>query len=136
MAISLTVFGIPNYLTCYETFGMAVTEEIVRTVSEALRSANPNAQQTARISEDEFTVLYAADSEEVLSMQLQKSTEEFFGNISDYNAYKEHAWQLEVNFGYTKLAPNWSGILLENLIHLALGEMYLNRLRANLWSAM
>lgn len=34
-----------------------------------------------------------------------------------------------MNFGYTKLACSWSGIQLEDLIHLAVGELYLNRLR-------
>ena len=34
-----------------------------------------------------------------------------------------------MNYGYTKLASGWSGIQLENLIHLAVGELYLNRLR-------
>ena len=32
-ALSLAVFGIPNYSSCYETYGMAATEEIVRTIS-------------------------------------------------------------------------------------------------------
>ncbi|MBQ7070113.1 MAG: hypothetical protein IJM87_02365 [Ruminococcus sp.] len=60
---------------------------------------------------------------------VRKTSENFFRAISDYNAEKVRAWLLEVNFGYTKLACSWSGIQLENLIHLVVGELYLNRLR-------
>ncbi|MCR4646736.1 MAG: GGDEF domain-containing protein [Oscillospiraceae bacterium] len=73
-AIALTVYGIPNDSTCYETCGMAVTEEIVCTVSTALRSAYPDAEQIARISEDQFAVLSTADSEEALDAQIQQAS--------------------------------------------------------------
>ena len=128
-AVALTVYGIPNYSSCYETCGLAVTEEIVKTIAGALRSADPNAEQIARISEDQFVVIDSADDEEKLEALVRKTSETFFRAISDYNAEKIRSWLLEVNFGYTKLARGWSGIQLENLIHLAVGEMYLNRLR-------
>jgi GGDEF domain-containing protein len=111
------------------TLGMAATEEIIRTVSAALTHANPDAVQIARISEDQFAVLYA--SEEALDAQMQQSAEAFSREISGYNAKKIRSWLPEDNSGSTKLASGWRGILLENLIHLALGELYLNRLRAS-----
>ena len=60
-ALALTVYGIPNYSSCYETYGMAVTEEIVKTIANALRSADPGAVQIARISEDQFVVVNSAE---------------------------------------------------------------------------
>ena len=64
-ALSLAVFGIPNYSSWYETYGMAATEEIVRTISGTLRKADPDAEQIARISEDQFVVVDSAHSAEV-----------------------------------------------------------------------
>ncbi len=128
-ALSLAIYGIPNYSSCYETYGMAVTEEIVRTISRTLREADPDAEQIARISEDQFVVVDSADDEEKLEAHIRQVSEAFFRGISDYNAEKIRSWLLEVNLGYTKLARGWNGILLENIISLALGEMYLNRLR-------
>ena len=129
--LGLTIYGIPNYSACYETCGMAATEEIIRTISQALRGANPEAEQIARISEDQFTVVDAADSEEELAARIDKAEENFFRIIAGYNSEKVRSYLLEVNCGSTKLSAGWGGILLENLIHLALGEMYLNRLRVN-----
>ena len=127
--LSLAVFGIPNYSSCYETYGMAATEEIVRTISGVLRKADPDAEQIARISEDQFVVVDSAESDEQLEAHIAQVAEAFFRGISEYNAEKIRSWLLEVNFGYTKLSSGWNGILLENIIPLALGEMYLNRLR-------
>ncbi|MBR3333760.1 MAG: EAL domain-containing protein [Clostridia bacterium] len=129
--LALTIFGITNYSACYETFGMAVTEEIVKTISHALCGSNPQAIQIARISEDQFAVMDAADSEEELAGRARHATETFFKEISEYNSEKNRTFPLEVNHGYTKLSAGWDGIALENMIHLALGEMYLNRLRVN-----
>lgn len=64
--MSLAIYGIPNYSSCYETYGMAATEEIVRTISETLLKADPDAEQIARISEDQFVVVDSADSVEEL----------------------------------------------------------------------
>ena len=129
--LSLTIFGIPNYSACYETCGMAVTEEIVKAVSHALRGAHPKAVQIARISEDQFAVMDAADSGEELAERNRQATENFFRELSAHPSEKARAYLMEVNYVYTRLSPGWDGIALENLIHLALNEMYLNRLRAN-----
>ena len=129
-ALSLTIYGIPNYASCYETCGMAATEEIVKTISKALREANPGAEQIARISEDQFAVVDAAGDERELEDRISRTAEAFFRDISGYNSEKIRPWLLEVNCGYTKLSPGWADIQLENMIHLAVGEMYLNRLRA------
>ena len=130
-ALALTIYGIPNYASCYETCGMAATEEIVKTISKALRDVNPGAEQIARISEDQFAVVDAADNEEELEAWINRGSSAFFREISGYNSEKIRPWLLEVNYGSTKLSSGWDGIQLENIIHLAVGEMYLNRLRSN-----
>ena len=54
-----------------------------------------------------------------------------FRKISENNSEKIRPYLIGVNYGVTRLSAGWDGILLENMIHLALGEMYLNRLRAD-----
>ena len=72
----------------------------------------------------------AAGDERELEDRISRTAEAFFRDISGYNSEKIRPWLLEVNCGYTKLSPGWADIQLENMIHLAVGEMYLNRLRA------
>lgn len=130
-ALSLTIYGVPNYFSCYETCGMAAVEEIVKTVSQTLRNADPEAQQIARISEDQFVVVDSSETGKELEEWIRLVSGEFFREISVCGSEEIRSWLLEVNYGYTKLNPGWDGIQLENMIHLAIGDMYLNRLRAN-----
>ena len=129
--LALTIYGIPNYSACYETCGMAVTEEMVKTVSQTLRSANPNAAQIARISEDQFVVADVSGDREELSERIRSAREDFFREIDGCHSEKIRNWLLEADCGSTQLNAGWDNVALENLIHLALNEMYLNRLRTN-----
>ncbi len=73
----------------------------------------------------------AADDEKELEDRISRASGDFFRDISGYNSEKIRPWLLEVNYGFTKLSPGWEGIQLESMIHLAVGEMYLNRMRAS-----
>ena len=128
-ALSVSVYGLPRYSWIYETYGMAETEEIIRTVARSLLSANPEAQHIARISEDQFAVIDTAADESALSALIIRNTNAFYRQIEQYNSGTSKPYFLEVSSGVTHLDRNWNPVPLESLISLAVGEMYLNRLR-------
>ena len=129
--LAVSVYGISRYSYIYETYGMADTEEIVRLTSVSLREANPGALAVARISEDQFAVAYSADGPEALGSLIDQSTGKFYRRIEQYNASSTKPYFLEVNCGCTTVEGGWDKATLENLIRLAIGEMYLNRMKEN-----
>ena len=56
-------------------------EEIVKTISKALRDANPCAELIARISEEQFAVVDAADNEKELEDRISQASGGFFRDI-------------------------------------------------------
>ncbi|MBR0513996.1 MAG: EAL domain-containing protein [Clostridia bacterium] len=127
--LALSVYAIPRYSYFFETYGMEETESIVHTVTDALRFANPEAIMIARLGEDQFAVVDCADTQKAISAAIDRATHEFFVRMETYNAQSEKDYYLEVNCGCTTLDSGWESTSMENLIHLAVGEMYLNRLR-------
>ncbi len=127
--LSVSVYGIPKYSWIYETYGMSETEDVVRTVTRFLLAANPEAQHVARISEDQFAVVDAPADETALSALIVRNSAAFYRQVEQYNSGTSKPYFLEVSSGVTHLDRNWKTVPLENLISLATGEMYLNRLR-------
>ena len=127
--LSVSVYGLPRYSWIYETYGMAETEDVVRTVTRFLLTANPEAQHIARISEDQFAVVDAPVDEAALSALIVRNSAAFYRQIEQYNSGSSKPYFMEVSSGVTHLDRNWKPVPLENLISLAIGEMYLNRLR-------
>ena len=127
--LSVSVYGLPRYSWIYETYGMAETEDVVRTVTRFLLAANPEAQHIARISEDQFAVIDAPVDEAALSALIVRNSTTFYRQVEQYNAGSSKPYFLEVSSGVTHLDRNWKPVPLESLISLAIGEMYLNRLR-------
>ena len=127
--LSVSVYGIPKYSWIYETYGMSETEDVVRTVTRFLLAANPEAQHIARISEDQFAVVDAPADETALSALIVRNSAAFYRQVEQYNSGTSKPYFLEVSSGVTHLDRNWKTVPLENLISLATGEMYLNRLR-------
>ena len=128
-SLALSVYGIPRYSYIYETYGMAETEEIVRLTAGALREANAEALALARISEDQFVVVNGAIDDDNLSSQIDRSVTDFFQRIERYNAKNAKPYFMEINSGCTTISAGWGQATLENLIRLAVGELYLNRLK-------
>ena len=126
--LTMAIYQIHNYSECYETFGMNAAEEMIRGVSQALRKANPEAEQIARISENRFAAVNVSDSEAELNERMDRLSEAFYRELSECGLEKIRP---EVDYGYTSLFAGWDGVLLENLIHIALGEMYLSHLNVN-----
>ena len=127
--LSVSVYGIPRYSWIYETYGMAETEDVIRNVTRFLLTANPEAQHIARISEDQFAVIDAPTDDAALSALIVRNSSAFYRQIEQYNSGTSKPYFLEVSSGVTHLDRNWKPVPLESLISLAVGEMYLNRLR-------
>ena len=127
--LSVSVYSLPRYSWIYETYGMAETEDVIRIVTRALIDANPEAMHIARISEDMFAVIDAPENESALSALIVRNSNAFFRQIEKYNSGTSKPYFLEVSSGVTHLDRNWQPVPLENLISMATGEMYLNRLR-------
>ncbi len=129
--LALSVYSINRYNYIYENYGMNETEELVRLVANRLTSSNPNALVIARISGDQFVVMDTGDTPEIIGRTINRCTADFFTQIESYNAISTRQYFVEVNCGCTDVEAGWKDTTLENLIKLALGELYLNRLRSN-----
>ncbi len=129
--LALSVYSIYRYTYIYENYGMNETEEIVRLVANRLSSSNPDALIIARISGDQFAVIDSGETGEVIGRTIERSTEDFFSQIESYNAISSRQYYIEVNSGCTTIDAGWKETTLESLIKLALGELYLNRLRSS-----
>ena len=135
-AFALSVYSIYRYNYIYENYGMDETEEIVRLVANRLISSNPSALIIARISGDQFVVVDSEDDQEGISRVINRSTASFFRQIETYNSISSRRYYIEVNCGCTTMEPGWKDATLENLIRLAVGELYLNRMRSGSRSAV
>ena len=133
--LALSVYSIYRYNYIYENYGMNETEEIVQLVANRLTSSNPNALVIARISSDQFVVIDSGESLESIGRTINRCTGDFFTQIEAYNAISARPYFVEVNCGCTTVESGWKDTTLENLIKLALGELYLNRLRSNTHAA-
>ena len=133
--LALSVYCIHRYNYIYENYGMNETEEIVNLVANRLTSANPNALIIARISGDQFVVMDSGENSEAIGRTINRTTEDFFTQIESYNAISSRPYYIEVNCGCTTVDGGWKDTALENLIKLALGELYLNRMRSNIHTA-
>ena len=129
--LALSVYSIYRYNYIYENYGMHETEDLVRLVANRLTSSNPNALIIARISADQFVVMDSGEDPEAISRTIDRSTEDFYSQIESYNSISTRQYYVEVNCGCTTVNSGWKETALENLIKLALGELYLNRLRSN-----
>ena len=128
--LAMSVYAIPHYSQIFETRGMEETEKIVSAVTKALRQSNPEAMIITRLNEEQFAAVNCANSREALSALIDSSLQEFSRQMEMYNVQNARDYSLEVNSGCAILETGWESTSVENLIHLAIGEMYLNRLQA------
>ena len=128
--LALSVYSIYRYSYIYENYGMNETEEIVRLIANRLISSNPDALIIARISGDQFAVVDSADSVAAVRRAVTRSVADFYNQIESCNAIGTRPYYIEVNCGSTTLDIGWTDTTPENLIRLALGELYLNRMHS------
>ena len=127
--LALSVYCINRYSYIYENYGMGDTEEIAKLVGSNLSTVNSDALIVARISEDQFVVVNSAGDNTELDRTINRSAKSFFTHIDAWNAASSKQYYVEVNYGCTQMEKSWENATLENLIRLALGELYLNRMR-------
>ena len=127
--LSASVYVISRYSWICETYGIAEAEEVIRTVARALITTSPEALHIARVSEDQFAVIDAPADETAFSALVIRSSAAFSRQIDQYNAGDSRPYILEISSGVAHLDRNWKAIPLENLLSLAVGDIYLNRLR-------
>ena len=126
--LALSVYSINHYAWLYDNYGIDEIEAVVSLVAAQLNASNENALRVARISEDQFVVMDSAKNGELLQKHIDSSVTQFFRRIETHNAATSKPYFIEVNCGCTTMDKDWENTSLENLIHLALGEMYLNNM--------
>lgn len=130
LCIALSVYEVSRYSYIYETSGIEETESVISQITGALITANPDAAKLARISENQFVVFDCAVSDSVLSRKIDATVADFYRTVESYNAESDNDYFVEIHAGCTTMSSGWNAAGLENLIRLATGEMYLNRLRS------
>lgn len=127
--IALAVCSVNRYSWILETHGMEETENVVQVVSEALRASFQEALILARLNEDQFAAVCAAEDQARITEQMERILQDFQHRMEAENAGKQRDYSLDVSNGYTMLDAGWEATSVENLVHLAIGEMYLNRVK-------
>ncbi len=127
--IALFVCSISRYSWIFETRGMEETENAVMTVTDVLRKSHPDALILVRLNEDQFAAAHCAEDQCSMTNRMAQAEQTFQHRIEEENARGGRDYLLDVSCGYTILNKGWESTSAENLIHLAIGEMYLSRLK-------
>ncbi len=123
--IAMFVCSITRYSWIFETYGMEETENVVRGLTETLRASGLNALIIARINEEQFAAAYCVEDQS----SMDREERDFHRRAEEKNIRSGGEYSPDISSGYTMLEKGWESTSAENLIRLALGEMYLNRLR-------
>ncbi len=148
--LSISVFSIPRYTYIYENYGLNEIEEAVRLVVENIRSSCKKSSFIGQFAEGEYIVIdhenEGVDLDEARNMDgwdsdgttdergIHRATyaDEIFATfdrqMQDYNRGSTKEYFLEVNYGTATVEVGWDSTL-ENLVRMAVSDMYLRRLR-------
>lgn len=132
---TISVYGLPKYTYILENYGIAAADEAVTLAANALKLANPDKCFIGHIAEDEFVVINFYDNPEDINDVINSATSVFFSVIEGYNSESGKKYYVEVNCGCTVVNPGWNGSL-ESFIKFANSEMYMNRLKFGMGSAV
>lgn len=127
-AIAVSVYNIPKYQFIYENYGLKDVEETVQLTADALRMANPQDTVTARISDDSFCIINEAEDQGAAGLIINDSVRAFYRFIESFNKTQDKEYFVEVNCGCTTAAAGWNNDM-KTYIKVAMGELYLNRLK-------
>ena len=123
--ISISVFAMPRYTYIYENYGLYEIEEAVRLVVEKLRSSCQKTSFLGQFAEGEYVVI---DFESEQGNYGEAIFRDFSKEMDEYNRGSTKEYYLEVNFGTATVEEGWDSTL-ENLVRMAMSDMYLRRLR-------
>lgn len=132
--LSISVFAIPRYAYIYENFGLNEVEDAVRVVVDNIRNACRKTSFIGQFAEGEYIVIdiendvgdiYGGGDQESYGDEIFR---EFNRSMEAYNRTSTKEYFLEVNYGTATVEVGWDSTL-ENLVRMAMSDMYLRRLR-------
>ena len=132
--LSISVFAIPRYAYIYENYGLNEVEEAVKVVVENIRNACRKSSFIGQFAEGEYIVIdiendvgdiYGDGGTETYGDEIFK---EFNRTMEGFNRTSTKEYFLEVNYGTATVEVGWDSTL-ENLVRMAMSDMYLRRLR-------
>ncbi len=127
-ALSVSIYGLPNYRYIYENYGIRDVEEALNHIAAMLMHANQKDCYIAHISQEEFIVVNYYNDVNDIGDTINKATSVFFAEQGQYNSNSGKDYFVEVNCGCTVAKPYWDETL-STFISLASGEMYINRVK-------
>lgn len=133
--LSFSVYALPKYMYIQDNYGMSDAEEAVIFIGEALKIANPTDCFIAHINEDEFAVVNYYNSHDEVNDTITSATSVFYSVVEGYNSNSGKEYYVEANAGCTVVDANWDDNL-ESYIKFANGEMYVNRLKYGIGTAV
>lgn len=129
-ALALSVYTVNRYLSISENYGIGEAEAVLGKIIGLMRSAFSESLLLARINEDQLAVFMAAEDRALADAALRSCDSKLTGLLREYNRISGKPYTVELNSGSTVLDSGWSEASPENMIRVALGESYLNRLRS------
>ena len=127
-AFAVSVYSVVRYNYIFDNYGMDDIEWVMHTVTDALRKVNEKDALIARIADDQLLVIDTADSGNDVGAKVSKAVNAFFARIEEANAASPKVYNIEVNCGCTVADDGWKSSL-ETYIKLAVGNLYLNKLK-------
>ena len=127
-AFAVSVYSIVRYNYILDNYGVDDIEWVMHTVTDALSKANGPDAMIARIADDQLLVINIADSGNEVGAKVTKAVTSFFSCIEEANSVSPKVYNIEVNSGCTVADDGWKDSL-ETYIKLAVGNLYLNRLK-------
>ena len=127
-AFAVSVYSVVRYNYILDNYGVDDIEWVMHTVTDTLRRANEPDALIARIADDQLIVINTADSGNEVGSRITKAVGTFFAMIEEANAVSTKVYNIEVNSGCTVADDGWKDSL-ETYIKLAVGNLYLNRLK-------
>ena len=129
--LSASVYNIKRFKYILENYGLDVVEGMITYVAKAFKaSVRPECSVIAQITEDDFVIFnYLGNCERAdMDALIKETTDSFYAIIGDYNEVSGNPFTLEINAGCVICESGWTH-KLDDLIKLANGELYLNRLK-------
>lgn len=138
--LCVSVYGMPKYAYIQDNYGIEAVEEAEVFVAEALKLSNTDDCFIGHIADDEFLVINYFDPDKcdvskAISETIDRATSVFFKLVEEYNNGSGKEYFVEVNCGCSPVDAGWE-LNLESFIKFAKGEMYMNRLRYGMGTAV
>ena len=127
--VSVSVCSISRYSWIFETYGMEEADHAVQIVADTLRASYPDALIIARLNENRFAIACSAEDRTGITGRMDQGEQDFRHRLEENSARSRQEYPMDISFGYATLDTGWGNTSVENLIHLATGEMYLNQLK-------